>query len=97
MRIEYSHRAQTDLLNIFSYLSERNPRAAVSVVREIRNRIETLPAFPLKAPRTDVSDTRRLEIVRYPYFVFYRVEGDIISIVHIRHASRRPWEGGDDQ
>jgi plasmid stabilization system protein ParE len=38
MRIVYSPRAQIDLLNIFSYLNEWNPRAAVSVVREIRNR-----------------------------------------------------------
>jgi toxin ParE1/3/4 len=94
MRIGYSRRAQADLLKIFSYLNERNPRAAVSVVREIRSRIDTLLAFPLKAPRTDIPDTRRLEIVRYPYFVFYKVQGDTVSILHIRHASRRPWQGG---
>jgi toxin ParE1/3/4 len=97
MRIDYSPRAQTDLLNIFSYLNERNPRAAVAVVREIRQRIETLLTFPLKGPRTDVPGTRRLEIVRYPYLVFYRVEGDTISIVHIRRTSRSQWRGGDDQ
>jgi len=29
---------------------------------------------------------------RYPYIVYYRVGRDEISI---RHAARRPWEGGD--
>jgi toxin ParE1/3/4 len=81
--------------NIFTHLNERNPQAAVSVVREIRNRIETLPAFPLKGPRADVPGARRLEIVRYPYFVFYQVEGDTISILHVRHARRSPWRGGE--
>jgi|RhiMethySRZTD1v2_1073278.scaffolds.fasta_scaffold00651_14 toxin ParE1/3/4 len=96
MRIVYSARAQIDVLNIFSYLNERNPRAAVSVVREIRSRIRTLSAFPLKGPQTDLPGTRRLEIVRYPYFVFYQIEGDTISILHVRHTSRRPWKGGDE-
>ena len=33
---------------------------------------------------------------RYPYIVYYRVVGDDIAIVHIRHAARRPWEGEGD-
>ena len=35
-------------------------------------------------------------IGRYPYIVYYRVGSDEIFIVHIRHASRRPWEGEGD-
>jgi plasmid stabilization system protein ParE len=34
-----------------------------------------------------------LYLGRYPYIVYYRVGRDEISIVHIRHAARRVWEG----
>jgi addiction module RelE/StbE family toxin len=95
MKIDYSPRAQIDLQNIFSYLNDRNPRAAIEVVREIRDRSESLLVFPLKGVRTNLSGTRRLEIGRYPYFVFYRVANDTISILHIRHTSRRHWQDRD--
>ena len=29
----------------------------------------------------------------YPFRIFYRVRGDVIHIVHIRHTSRRPVAG----
>jgi plasmid stabilization system protein ParE len=28
---------------------------------------------------------------RYGYKIFYRVVGDTVEIMHIRHSSRRPW------
>jgi addiction module RelE/StbE family toxin len=93
MKLEYAPLAQSDLRTIFVYLNNRNPRAAASVVGEIRNRCESLLPFPLKGARTDIASIRRLEIGRYPYFIFYRVEGDKISIVHIRHTRRQTWRG----
>jgi plasmid stabilization system protein ParE len=38
MKLEYAPLAQSDLRTIFVYLNNRNPRAAASVVGEIRNR-----------------------------------------------------------
>ncbi len=37
---------------------------------------------------------RVVPLIRYPYNIFYRASGDRIDILHIRHTSRRPWEGG---
>jgi plasmid stabilization system protein ParE len=28
---------------------------------------------------------------KYLYKIFYRVDREVIDILHIRHASRRPW------
>ena len=30
---------------------------------------------------------------RYPYIIYYRIVGDEIWVVHIRHAVREPWGG----
>jgi hypothetical protein len=38
-------------------------------------------------------DVHALWLGRYPYIVYYRVWGDEIAVIHIRHAARRPWEG----
>ncbi|MBN8958665.1 MAG: type II toxin-antitoxin system RelE/ParE family toxin [Rhizobiales bacterium] len=95
MKLEYAPLAQSDLRAIFLYVKDRNPRAALSVVDEIRSRCESLLLFPLKGARTGIAGIRRLEIGRYPYFIFYRVEGDKISIVHIRHTRRQTWQGDE--
>ena len=95
MKLEYAPLAQSNLRAIFLYLNDRNPRAAISVVGEIRNRCESLLLFPQKGARTDISGIRRLEIGRYLYFIFYRVEDDTISIVHIRHTRRQTWQGDE--
>ena len=96
MKVFYTTRAGADLEAISSFLRRRSPHAADSVIQELRKQIGTLSDFPLKGTPTATVGTRRLTISRYPYLVFYRPEEDTISILHIRHASRRPWGGGED-
>jgi hypothetical protein len=42
-------------------------------------------------------DVRMMPLVRYPYKIFYRILGDTIRILHIRHAARRPWGGREER
>jgi len=86
MRIRYTVRARADLIEIKSYLMNRNPRAAVAVMTSIRQRIALLTDFPLMAPETDQPGVRSLPLVRYPYRVYYQVAGDEVRILHIRHT-----------
>jgi len=32
-------------------------------------------------------------LVRYPFKIFYTFDRNTITILHIRHVSRRAWEG----
>lgn len=95
MRVRYTLRAQSDLDTIYSYIDRRTPAAARSVKELIERRIANLADFPFMAPETDEPGVRELTIVRYPYKVYYEVEGDEIWIIHIRHTARRPRE--DDE
>ena len=95
MKLEYSPRARGDLLSIFVYLHARNPNAAINTLREIRRRTRGLADSPLMGTRTDIPDVRCLSLKRPPYRVHYTVQGDTISVVPIRHTSRRPWRGED--
>jgi plasmid stabilization system protein ParE len=47
---------------------------------------------PESAPLvTQRPGTRVVLVLRYPYKIFYRVIGETVRIVHIRHTVRRPW------
>jgi plasmid stabilization system protein ParE len=58
----------------------------------LERRITRLAEFPLIAPSTDEPGVYELTITRYPYKIYYQVEGSEVWIVHIRDARRRPWE-----
>lgn len=94
MRVRYTLRAQSDLDAVYTYLDQRAPAVAHSVKEHIERRVASLADFPLGAPETDEPGVRELTIVRYPYKVYYEVQGDEVWIIHIRHTSRRPWESG---
>jgi toxin ParE1/3/4 len=91
MKVRYTPRAFADREAIFDYLEKRSPRGARTVEIAIENSIQRLEHFPYSAPATDEPDIRELIVPRLPYKVYYRVAGEEIWIVHIRHAARRPW------
>ena len=95
MRVRYTPRALADLDEIYSYLDLRAPAAARSVKDLIERRIASLAEFPAMAPQTEEPGVRELTIVRYSYKVYYEVAGDEVWIIHIRHTSRRPWQGAE--
>jgi len=97
MRVRYTPRARADLEAIFSYLDSRNPAAAQAVKRHIEHAAAALQLSPYLGPVIDRSpDFRSIRAGRYPYRLYYRIREDEVWIVHIRHASRRPWSGEGD-
>ena len=93
MRVRYTPESFADRERIFEYLRERSQSGARNVMVSIRDAVKLLRNQPYSGYKTDDPDVRALFIIRYPYKIFYRVRDDIVEIVHIRHTSRRPWEG----
>jgi toxin ParE1/3/4 len=72
-----------------------NPRIAGAVGARIEQVITRLASNPLSAPAvTERPEVRMALVLRYPYKIFYRISGDAIEILHIRHTVRRQWEEG---
>jgi plasmid stabilization system protein ParE len=90
MNVVYAPRALRDLTSIGAYLVERNPIGAANVLGAIKSSIDTLSFFPQIGRLVDDAGHRRVPVLRYPYLVFYRIAGDELLILHIRHTSRRP-------
>jgi len=90
MNVVYAPRALRDLDGIAAYLSERNADAAVQALGAIKSSIDTLSFFPQIGRVVDNAGHRRVPVLRHPYVIFYRIAGDELLILHIRHTSRRP-------
>jgi toxin ParE1/3/4 len=61
----------------------------------IRDVVTNVADYPERAPRVEGRPGMRVvPLVRYPFKIFYRIFGDTVRIVHIRHATRRPWTEG---
>jgi toxin ParE1/3/4 len=91
MIIRYSRRASRDLADILTYLAERSPLGAQRVARSLKGSIDALVDQPLSGLRTNRTGVFVKIVPDYPYKIFYRPSDDIVEIVHIRHAARKPW------
>jgi toxin ParE1/3/4 len=81
--------AEADLEQIATYVAEQSPQSALKLVRELRERCESLADAPRGYPL--VPRYERLGIRRRPFghfLIFYRVGADAIEIVHILHGAR---------
>ena len=93
MKVEFTNRAVGDLHNI-SIQSRKEFGASVAAALELRIRkaVEQIGDAPESAPRVEHRPGMRvLPLVRYPFKIFYRIVGDTVRILHIRHTARRPW------
>ncbi len=94
MRTTYRARALADIDDIARYLEKRSPTGARNVVRAIHDGIRAIAEQPYGSERTNYPDIRVKVVRRYRYKIFYRIiDADTVRIIHIRHTSRRPWEG----
>ncbi|MBM3526964.1 MAG: type II toxin-antitoxin system RelE/ParE family toxin [Alphaproteobacteria bacterium] len=98
MSVRYTRDALHDLDQISSYIAQHNTRAAAAVLEAVETVARRLGRFPYSAQATEMPGIRATPIARFPYVVFYSVEGSDVVIHYVRHASRlRPWESPKDE
>jgi toxin ParE1/3/4 len=89
VRVVFADTAEADLEEIGDYIARDNVRRALTFVRELRVRAEDIGgmprAFPL-VPRYEHYGIRRRPYGNY--LIFYCIEDDRVSIVHILHGAR---------
>jgi len=88
--IVYAPRALRDLQKIEAYIQQSNAPAARRVIAAINRAIDTLGSFPNIGVVKNEAGHRRINVRRYPYAVFYRVAGDDVLILHVRHTAQKP-------
>jgi plasmid stabilization system protein ParE len=82
-------------VEIADYIRDRSPSAAERVRGRIEGLIGALADFPYQRTPTDAPGIRRLVATPLPYLVFYRIKGETVVVLHIRHGRRRPVQIGE--
>src|ERR1700752_3226306 len=92
MKVVYTDAALQDLDDIANWLSANYPAIAPAVEQRIRAVVARIGRVPEIAPRSPRRPgVHVLPVRHYPYKIFYRIT-DVVEILHIHHAARRPWD-----
>jgi toxin ParE1/3/4 len=90
MKLRWDTRAIRDLRDIRKHIAaQSSPKSAERVRLHLHDRINRLPANPLVGVLIGNGEIRILQPTRYPYRIYYAVQGDEVVILHIRHTARR--------
>jgi len=91
VRVIWRPRAETDLSDLFEYLLERNPTAALRILETIRRQVALLADQPHLGRPGRVADIRELVIPRTPYLVAYTVDRahDTVFLLRVLNGARR--------
>ncbi len=88
MKIFISEDADRDLLNIHSYIAERNPAAAVALAHEFKEKLTSLSRFPsIGRDRSNLVKGIR-SVVAGNYIIFYRIDSDQVTIMRFLDGRR---------
>jgi len=89
MKVTWSPLALREVIRIFDYLSDFNPKAAKEVFTNLIETGDGLAHFPRRGRQVLNSDMREV-LTAYPYIIRYRIFGDTVRILRVRHTSRLP-------
>ena len=88
-QIIWSEPALHDLDAIADYIALDNPSAAQALVRRVFQYIDNLATHPeMGAKLPEPEAWRYRQIVEPPCRIFYRLQGEIVYIVHVMRAGR---------
>ena len=90
MKLRWDPRAVQDLRDIRRYIAAASSATIANRVRRhLQKRVRLLPANPHMGVASSNREIRILAPTRYPYRIYYTLQGDDIVILHIRHTARQ--------
>lgn len=88
MKIIFSEQADSDLLQIHTYLAARNKVAAGALANLFNSKIGSLAHFPFIGRERSIFARGLRSIVADNYVIFYRIERENILIVRVIDGRR---------
>ena len=81
--------AENDVADAFGWYKQRNATAADAFRTEVFAVLDRLAEAPLSYPPDDDGNRKRV-IKRFPFSVWFEVQGDTVTVLAIAHHRRRP-------
>jgi toxin ParE1/3/4 len=89
MRLVLRRQAKGDLRETFQWYEEKQPGLGHSFRASVESVLSSIQAYPRMYPRVDPS-VRRAATDRFPFGIFYQIDGDTIRVIAILHNARNP-------
>jgi toxin ParE1/3/4 len=93
VKVIWTHHAISDLDQIADFIEQDHPEAADRVFTRIFTAVMSLASMPQRGRPGVASGTRELVFPPWPYIAVYRVTGNEVYVVRIRHAAQKPTPG----
>jgi toxin ParE1/3/4 len=88
LKLRFTPRATTDLIEIAEYIRAESPRGAQRVRSAILASVQLLADHPLIGRRQSVEGVRKLVTPRFGYLIYYSIEAEEIAILSVQHPAR---------
>ena len=85
----WSPTARAHLRHAEVFIADDDPRAAARTAQRILDTVERLLDFPALGRPGKLPHTRELVVPGTPYFLPYRVTGDVVQILGVIHGARK--------
>jgi plasmid stabilization system protein ParE len=96
-RISIQRRALAEMNSAYRWIEEREPVYAARWLARLHRKIETLTRNPQRCPFAEESEVLGFELRellfgrrRNVYRILFTVEGELVSVLSVRHAARQP-------
>jgi toxin ParE1/3/4 len=89
LAVIYHPEAQAEVIEAAKFYNDRVPGLGADLLREIDRAVARILQTPTRW-RTIEEDIRRYYIERFPYSIIYRVEGNKLRVLALKHNRRKP-------
>lgn len=83
----WSRPALADIAQIYDYVAQFNPAAAMRLAVRLYEAAGELDVFPHRGRPTGKPNRRELTVVP-PYILTYEVRADLVEVLRVRHGAR---------
>ena len=89
MKVTWTRPASQDAREFYEQIYQTSWDAAANIQKHIRQRTRQLADFPFSGRVGPVPGTREIVLSPWPYIAVYRVVGDCVEILAVRHGARQ--------
>lgn len=89
MRFIYHREASAEINTAARHYETKAQGLGASFIAELDDAVASLRMYPLKYPIVE-QDVRRRSLHHYPYAIYFRIEGEVIRVLSVKHHRRHP-------
>ncbi|AOY84841.2 type II toxin-antitoxin system RelE/ParE family toxin [Moorena producens JHB] len=89
IEVVFDPRAEEDLDAAAQWYAKQSSEAALGFLKEITTVVERISQYP-EAYTVVKSQVRRAPTRRFPFYVYYRFDGDRVTVFAVLHIRRAP-------